>query len=115
MDIPATEAIICPKCQAPMRSYERSGIVIDQCTECRGIYLDRGELQRLFEAEAVADRGPASSAERADDDRDHKDEGGSSGRGGSGHGGSGHGSGQGGSSGSGKRRGSFLTDLLDFG
>ncbi|NYF56004.1 hypothetical protein HDA35_001835 [Micromonospora purpureochromogenes] len=35
-----------------MRQYERSGVVIDQCTECRGIFLDRGELEKLFEAEA---------------------------------------------------------------
>ena len=30
-------------------SYERSGVVIDQCGECRGIFLDRGELEKLFE------------------------------------------------------------------
>lgn len=35
-----------------MRQYERSGVVIDQCGECRGIFLDRGELEKLFEAEA---------------------------------------------------------------
>jgi uncharacterized protein len=43
--------LICPKCQAPMRRYERSGIDVDQCTECRGIFLDRGELQHLMDAE----------------------------------------------------------------
>lgn len=42
----------CPKCQAPMRSYERSGVTVDQCTECRGIFLDRGELERLIDADA---------------------------------------------------------------
>lgn len=35
-----------------MRQYERNGVVIDQCGECRGIFLDRGELEKLFEAEA---------------------------------------------------------------
>jgi Zn-finger nucleic acid-binding protein len=34
-----------------MRTYERSGITVDQCTECRGIFLDRGELDRLVDAE----------------------------------------------------------------
>ncbi len=34
-----------------MRSYERSGITLEQCTECRGIFLDRGELERLTQAE----------------------------------------------------------------
>jgi Zn-finger nucleic acid-binding protein len=34
-----------------MRQYERNGITIDPCDECRGIYLDRGELERLVSAE----------------------------------------------------------------
>jgi hypothetical protein len=34
-----------------MRQYERSGVTVDQCTECRGIFLDRGELERLADAE----------------------------------------------------------------
>ncbi|MEQ4300614.1 zf-TFIIB domain-containing protein [Plantactinospora sp. B6F1] len=42
----------CPKCRGDMRQYERSGVTVDQCTECRGIFLDRGELEKLFEAEA---------------------------------------------------------------
>lgn len=44
--------LICPKCRAEMRQYERSGVIIDQCGECRGIFLDRGELEKLFDAEA---------------------------------------------------------------
>ena len=34
-----------------MRTYERNGVHVDQCTECRGIFLDRGELERLIDAE----------------------------------------------------------------
>jgi Zn-finger nucleic acid-binding protein len=52
-----------------MRVYERSGVTIDQCTECRGIFLDRGELEKLFEAEsnwnsrqAPAHQGPQPGA-----------------------------------------------------
>jgi len=41
----------CPKCGSEMRSYERNGVVVDQCTECKGLFLDRGELERLTEAE----------------------------------------------------------------
>ena len=48
----ATE-LTCPKCQGAMRSYERNGIQIDQCTECRGVFLDRGELEQLIDAEAA--------------------------------------------------------------
>jgi uncharacterized protein len=43
----------CPKCGAQMRQYERNGVTVDQCTECRGIFLDRGELERLVDAEHV--------------------------------------------------------------
>ena len=36
-----------------MRTYERNGVHVDQCTECRGVFLDRGELERLTEAESA--------------------------------------------------------------
>jgi len=53
--------LTCPKCQGPMRSYERSGVTVDQCTECRGIFLDRGELERLIDADArFHERAPAA-------------------------------------------------------
>jgi uncharacterized protein len=53
--------LTCPKCQGAMRSYERSAIVVDQCTECRGVFLDRGELEKLIDAESreVAAAAPA--------------------------------------------------------
>jgi Zn-finger nucleic acid-binding protein len=43
--------LTCPKCHGDMRQYERSGIHVDQCTECRGVFLDRGELDGLVDAE----------------------------------------------------------------
>lgn len=48
-----TTALTCPKCRGRMETYTRSGITIDQCTDCRGIYLDRGELPLLIDAEAA--------------------------------------------------------------
>jgi len=43
-----------------MRSYERSGVTVDQCADCRGIFLDRGELERLIDADArFHERAPA--------------------------------------------------------
>jgi Zn-finger nucleic acid-binding protein len=44
-------SLTCPKCDGVMRTYERSGVTVDQCGECRGIFLDRGELDRLIDAE----------------------------------------------------------------
>ena len=45
------DTLTCPKCQGAMRTYERNGVHVDQCSECRGIFLDRGELERLIDAE----------------------------------------------------------------
>jgi Zn-finger nucleic acid-binding protein len=47
-----------------MRAYERSGVTVDQCTECRGIFLDRGELERISEAEANWNSRQAGSSSR---------------------------------------------------
>lgn len=44
--------LTCPKCNGRMRTYARNGITIDQCTACHGIFLDRGELERLISAES---------------------------------------------------------------
>jgi uncharacterized protein len=43
--------LTCPKCRGAMRQYERNGVTIDQCEECRGIFLDRGELESLIASE----------------------------------------------------------------
>ena len=53
--------LTCPKCHGPMRTYERNGVHVDQCTECRGIFLDRGELERLVDAETAWHGGPAAA------------------------------------------------------
>ena len=58
--------LTCPKCHGPMRTYERNGVHVDQCTECRGIFLDRGELDRLIDAEnAYHERPRDEHASRA--------------------------------------------------
>jgi uncharacterized protein len=62
-----TATLTCPKCGGDMRRYERNGVVVDQCTECRGIFLDRGELERLVDAE-----GRHWSGERGPESREHK-------------------------------------------
>lgn len=42
----------CPKCHAQMQTYNRNGIQIEQCSGCRGIFLDYGELESLTRVEA---------------------------------------------------------------
>jgi Zn-finger nucleic acid-binding protein len=59
MNVLTTTGHICPKCQSVMRTYERSGVHIDQCTGCRGAFLDRGELDQLIDIEARRDHTDA--------------------------------------------------------
>ncbi len=39
----------CPKCSVTLLMTEKKDIEIDYCPECRGIWLDRGELEKLIE------------------------------------------------------------------
>ena len=58
------ETLTCPKCQGAMRTYERNGVHVDQCGECRGIFLDRGELERLIDAEEQYHAAPAAAPQQ---------------------------------------------------
>jgi len=51
----------CPVCNVPLVMTERQGIEIDYCPQCRGVWLDRGELDKIVEraaGEAAEDREP---------------------------------------------------------
>ena len=39
----------CPKCDADLVISDRQGIEIDFCPKCRGVWLDRGELDKIVE------------------------------------------------------------------
>ena len=52
----------CPIDQTNLQVMERQGIEIDHCPECRGVWLDRGELDKLIEqGESSAASGVDSS------------------------------------------------------
>ena len=55
--------MICPKCGQELREQERSGILVDVCPGCRGVWLDRGELDKIIAEE-----------NRSDDDDDDDDD-----------------------------------------
>jgi uncharacterized protein len=65
----AATDLICLKCRGKMRTYERNGITIDQCTVCHGIFLDRGELERLIGAESSYLGAHSGDGQHADSDR----------------------------------------------
>ena len=39
----------CPNCNVNLVMTDRSGIEIDYCPSCRGVWLDRGELDKIIE------------------------------------------------------------------
>lgn len=51
--------LMCPNDNSPMQSLDRNGVQFDMCPTCRGVWLDRGELETLM-ASAV-DEGRAST------------------------------------------------------
>lgn len=57
----------CPKCSGDMVPVRRSGVLIDRCPDCNGVFLDRGELEKIVTMEQQAERG-------WDDDRDVDDD-----------------------------------------
>jgi uncharacterized protein len=39
----------CPKCNITLLMTDRQGVEIDYCPQCRGIWLDRGELEKIVD------------------------------------------------------------------
>lgn len=53
----------CPICSVELVMSERQGIEIDYCPKCRGVWLDRGELDKIIERSAMV--SPAVKPEAA--------------------------------------------------
>jgi Zn-finger nucleic acid-binding protein len=48
-----TKGMLCPVCYVPLVMAERGGVEIDYCPQCRGVWLDRGELDKIIARAAV--------------------------------------------------------------
>jgi uncharacterized protein len=67
----------CPRCEnVVLDEIERSGVTVDRCASCRGMWLDRGELEKLI-ARATAEldarppaRAPVPEHRYSHDDRE---------------------------------------------
>lgn len=91
-------SMTCPTDGSPLTMSERQGIEIDYCPKCRGVWLDRGELDKIIERNTAAPQGGYEQpAAPPPDDRDY------------GYGSGQHGSGRGRHG----RRKSFLSELFD--
>ena len=51
----------CPVCKVALVMSDRQGVEIDYCPQCRGVWLDRGELDKIIER-AAQDASPAPAA-----------------------------------------------------
>jgi len=62
----------CPVCSIPMDEVPKSGVMIDICPRCKGVWLDRGELNRLLESvRAYRSEYEEFYEKRHHDDDDH--------------------------------------------
>ncbi len=91
----------CPVCKTnDLLMSDRQGVEIDYCPECRGVWLDRGELDKIIErALPSAAPQPSSGSEQRFKKQDQEHDG----RHGSGHG-----------YGKPYKKKSFLEDIFDF-
>ncbi|WP_299965197.1 zf-TFIIB domain-containing protein [uncultured Roseobacter sp.] len=76
----------CPLDGTPLVITDRSGVEIDYCPECRGVWLDRGELDKIIDRSASAPPPPPPQSRGYDDRGGYRK----------------------------KKRGSFLEDIFDF-
>ena len=56
----------CPVCNVQLIMSERQGIEIDYCPKCRGVWLDRGELDKIIDRSMSEQRPTASSHPQLD-------------------------------------------------
>ena len=54
----AHEGMLCPVDRTPLTMSERQGIEIDYCPTCRGVWLDRGELDKILERSGTTAAAP---------------------------------------------------------
>jgi uncharacterized protein len=75
--------MLCPICNVDLSLSEKQGIEIDYCPKCRGIWLDRGELDKIIERSSEIEEGYKSkerntninNSYRDDDDYKYKSQG----------------------------------------
>ena len=64
----ASKGKVCPKCLKKMQSlkYMKSKVVIDKCLDCKGVWLDKGELAKIVKyLKDLVDTAPAGELLKA--------------------------------------------------
>jgi Zn-finger nucleic acid-binding protein len=67
--------LMCPNDNSAMQEINRNGVMIDVCPQCRGVWMDRGELEKLLELVGRPGSAEADShrPSRRHDERDWDD------------------------------------------
>ena len=58
--------LACPNGNGAMQELNRNGVLIDVCTNCRGVWLDRGELEKLLSMRPADGGGETGNEEYED-------------------------------------------------
>ena len=61
--------LLCPTCMVELKLTDRQGVEIDYCPQCRGVWLDRGELDKILDRSG---KGTSRRYEAYDDDDDEE-------------------------------------------
>lgn len=66
----------CPNCDETLVMSNREGVEIDYCPKCRGVWLDKGELDKIIERSTQYDSGGSTSGNTGDynNNRDYEDD-----------------------------------------
>lgn len=62
----------CPVCRIPLVMSERQGVEIDYCPQCRGVWLDRGELDKIIERSSQDAHSASPVRQPSFTERQHK-------------------------------------------
>ncbi len=62
----------CPVCNVPLNIADRQGVEIDFCPKCRGVWLDRGELDKIIERSMMETYNRPYGESRHEDRRDRQ-------------------------------------------
>jgi Zn-finger nucleic acid-binding protein len=64
-------SLICPNCSSEMRLRTKNGVELDHCPRCRGVWLDRGELEKIT---SIQNRYESDHFQRYHYGRDYDDD-----------------------------------------
>jgi Zn-finger nucleic acid-binding protein len=93
--------MLCPVCKVDLVMSDRQGVEIDYCPKCRGVWLDRGELDKIIERAEPSAQAAPQKEERRDEYRPREEHSYHEDKRDYGH--------------HKKKRGGFLGDLFEFG